>query len=150
MEHGWIYGYVVRQEEGAFHAYSSAAPDAVAWGETYDDAMRQMEQGLVAVVEGRMKFGLDLSPPAPPAADEPERFLLPASVAVKAAVYAAWKASGLSKVALAARLGCAEKEVRRILDPYYPTGLARMEQAARALGVALVIGARPAPTAEAA
>ncbi len=98
----------------------------------------------------RMKFGDDLSPPGPLAPDEPERFVLPAALATKAAVYSAWKASGLSKVALAARLDLAEKEVRRILDPDYPTGLARMEQAAQALGIALVVGSRPVPVADAA
>lgn len=150
MEQDWIFSFVVRPEEGRFHAYAAAVPEAIASGATHEEAVREMGEALTTVVQGRMKFGDDLSPPGPPAPGEPERFILPAALAIKAAVYSAWKASGLSKVALAARLDLAEKEVRRILDPDYPTGLARMEQAARALGIALVVGARPVPVADAA
>lgn len=150
MEQGWVYGYALRPEEGAIHAYASAAPEAIASGPTREAAAHEMGEALMAAVEGRMRFGLPLVPPGAPAADEPERFVLPASLAAKASIYVAWMASGLTKVALAARLGCAEKEVRRILDPEYPTGLAKLEEAARALGIELVVTARPVPVPEAA
>ncbi len=144
MEQGWVYGFAVRHEEdGSYHAYSVAAPEAIAWGDTRDEAVREMASALTEAVRGRMKFGMDLVPPAPAEADETETFVLPAALAAKATVYAAWRASSLSKVALAAKLQCTEKEVRRILDPGHPTGLERMDQAAHALGVDLLIGARP-------
>ncbi len=144
MEQGWVYGFAVqREEDGSYHAYSATAPEAIAWGETHDQAIREMASALTEAVRGRMKLGLDLVPPAPAGSDETETFVLPAALAAKATVYAAWKASDMSKVALAAKLACTEKEVRRILDPGHPTGLERMDQAARALGVDLLIGARP-------
>ncbi|MDN3622450.1 hypothetical protein [Methylobacterium isbiliense] len=144
MEQEWVYGYALREEEGEIHAYASAAPEAIVSGATREEAAQAMRDALTAAVRGRIKLGLDLVPPAAPDADEREVFILPAALAAKATLYTAWKASGLSKVALGARIGCAEKEVRRILDPDYPTGLARREQVARALGVELVVGARPA------
>lgn len=147
MEQRWVYGYAIRPEEGEFHAYASAAPEAVASGATRADAAREMSEALTATVRGRIKLGLPLEPPAPPEAEEREAFVLPAALAAKATIYAAWKASGLSKVALGTKLGLAEKEVRRILDPDYPTGLARLEEAARALGVELVVTGRPAQLA---
>ncbi len=43
----------------------------------------------------------------------------------------------MTKVALAARLGCDEKEVRRLLDPRQRSGLDRIAAALEALGAAL-------------
>ena len=42
--------------------------------------------------------------------------------------------AGLSNVALAARLGCHEGEVRRLLDPRHASGLDRLADAIRAAG----------------
>ena len=137
--------FAVLKDRGAGSHYMVRLGDdeAIVSGATREEAAQAMRDALTAAVRGRIKLGLDLVPPAAPAADEREVFILPAALAAKAALYTAWKASGLSKVALGARIGCAE-EVRRILDPDYPTGLARREQVARALGVELVVGARPA------
>lgn len=138
--------FAVLKDRGAGSHYMVRLGDdeAIVSGATREEAAQAMRDALTAAVRGRIKLGLDLVPPAAPDADEREVFILPAALAAKAALYTAWKASGLSKVALGVRIGCAEKEVRRILDPDYPTGLARREQVARALGVELVVGARPA------
>jgi len=42
--------------------------------------------------------------------------------------------AGLTNVALAARLGCHEREVRRLLDPRHASGLERLSDAIRAAG----------------
>jgi antitoxin HicB len=49
----------------------------------------------------------------------------------------------VSKVALAARLGIDEKEVRRLLDPAAPSKLTRLEAALGALGSRLVVELMP-------
>lgn len=56
-----------------------------------------------------------------------------------AAVYSAGKASGMTKVALAALVGRSEGEMRRILDPDHGTKLDQLEETAAALGGRLVV-----------
>lgn len=107
------------------HAYDALAADAIA-----------------AIVEHRIKEEEDL--PEPSAAQPGEHLIaLPAQLAAKAAVYRAWKASGLRKTELARMLGRNEGEVRRILDPKHGTKLAQLDEAARALGGSLAVEFRP-------
>jgi antitoxin HicB len=62
-----------------------------------------------------------------------------ADVAAKLAVLEAFGEAGISKAELARRLDKDEKEVRRILDPRYPTKLPTLTEALRALGKRLVV-----------
>ena len=78
--------------------------------------------------------------PCPSKAKAGEHLIaLPIDTAAKAALYMAIRESGLSKVELAAQLRCDEKEVRRLLDPYHPSKLPRMEEALEALGKKLLL-----------
>ena len=69
---------------------------------------------------------------------------VPAPVAVKLAVWLAWRASGISKSELARRIGVKEPEARRILDPDHPTKLPTLERALKALGQRLVVSVEAA------
>jgi antitoxin HicB len=60
-------------------------------------------------------------------------------MAAKAALYVAIREAKITKSALAARLGCHEKEVRRLLDPRHPSKLPRLQQALAQLGKRLVV-----------
>ncbi len=139
MSEEWIYPIELRHEAGQWHAYSAALPEAIASGATESDALREMGHALVAAVRGRIKDGMVLEAPGNDIQAGHRPVALPARLATKAAVYAAWKRSGLSKVALAERLGRAETEVRRILDPDHGTKLDQLEEAAAALGGRLVV-----------
>jgi antitoxin HicB len=55
------------------------------------------------------------------------------------ALVTAFRDSGLTQVALAAKLGKAEGEIRRMLNPYHATKLASIDAALRALGKRLVV-----------
>ena len=68
-------------------------------------------------------------------------------VAAKLAVLEAFKTAGITKSALARRIGKDEKEVRRILDPKHPTKLPALTAALRALGKRLVVGVMAAEAA---
>ena len=57
----------------------------------------------------------------------------------KIALIEAFRASGISRAALAARLGKGETEVRRMLDPLHATKLSSIEQALALLGKRLVL-----------
>ena len=50
----------------------------------------------------------------------------------------------ITKTELARRLGCDEKEVRRLLDPRHPSKLPRIPEALVALGKQLVVGLQAA------
>jgi antitoxin HicB len=59
----------------------------------------------------------------------------------------AFRESGLTRVALAGRLGIGENEVRRMLDPNHGTKLERLNDGMRALGWRLVIADQSADAA---
>jgi antitoxin HicB len=65
-------------------------------------------------------------------------------MAAKTALYMAMKEAGIANVQLARKLGCDEKEVRRILDPRHPTKLPRIQEALDVLGKRLVLGVEEA------
>jgi antitoxin HicB len=62
-----------------------------------------------------------------------------AATAAKLALITAFRDSGLTQVALAAKLGKAEGEIRRMLNHYHATKLASIDAALRALGKRLVV-----------
>ena len=65
-------------------------------------------------------------------------------MAAKAALYLAIQEIGISKVDLAKRLGCDEKEVRRLLDPHHSSKIPRIESALHAVGKQLIVGVETA------
>ena len=64
---------------------------------------------------------------------------VPAPIAAKAALYLAMREAKIKNTDLARRLGCDEKEVRRMLDPRHPTKLPRIQKALELLGKRLVV-----------
>ena len=65
-------------------------------------------------------------------------------MAAKTALYLAISEKKITKVELAKRLHCDEKEVRRLLNPKHPSKLPRIESALAVLGRKLVVGFRAA------
>ena len=138
MSRDWTYGLELRREGDEVHAYCDDLPEAVASGQTDSDARREMEAALIAAVRGRIKDGMELSPPVHPM-PHPGSVALPAWLAAKASLYGAWRASGLTLAGLAERIGRSEEEARAILDPDDLTDLDRLAEAAEALGGRLSI-----------
>ncbi len=66
----------------------------------------------------------------------------PVQIALKAALYEAWREVGISQRRLARDLGVAESEVRRMLNPEHSTKAATIDGALRRLGkrVTLTVG----------
>ncbi len=141
MADGWSYPVELRREAGEIHAYCAALPEAIAAGVTEEDALREMREAVIAAVHGRIKDGMELPTPSARAG---HRIALGAPLAAKAAVYAAWKTTGVTKSGLARTMGRTETEVRRIFDPDHGTKLDQLEEAAKALGGRLVVGFEPA------
>lgn len=65
-------------------------------------------------------------------------------VAAKVAIYQAMRGAGLSQAALAERLGCDPRQVRRLLDLDHRSRLDQLESALAAQGKRLVLEVRDA------
>ncbi|MGB7723288.1 MAG: hypothetical protein WBL65_25540 [Bryobacteraceae bacterium] len=65
-------------------------------------------------------------------------------MAAKAALYLAMAEAGMTNVQLARKLGCDEKEVRRMLDPRHPTKSPRIKEALDVFGKSLVVSVEEA------
>jgi antitoxin HicB len=124
--------------DGGFVVSFPDLPEAITQGDDASDALFQAADALEEAVAGRIRRGDDL--PAPSRRRPGQRVVpVPAQTAAKAALYLAIRESGLSKVDLAARLSCDEKEVRRLLDPRHPSKLPRLQTALAALGKRLAL-----------
>lgn len=124
---------IVREADGVFMARFPDLPEAITFGATEDEAAAEAVDCLREALRARMRDGEDIPPPSE-APGGARTVWAPAETAAKAAVYEAFRERGITRVALADRLGIDESEVRRILDPAHRTKLERLEQAAAALG----------------
>jgi len=102
-------------KDGGFVVTFVDLPEAITQGETEGEALRE-------------------------AADCLEE----AQTAAKAALYIALQDARITKAALAKRLQCDEKEVRRLLDPRHPSMLPRLEAALAAVGRRLIVSLQSA------
>jgi antitoxin HicB len=125
-------------ENGQLLVQARDLPEVLTWGKTEADALAAAEDAIAVVVSAALDDGRQVPPPSALRLGE-HLVSLPAQLGAKLAVLSAWRASGISKSELARRLGVAEKEARRILDPRYNTKLDMLDAAARALGRRLVV-----------
>lgn len=118
-------------------------PEAITQGNGEKDALWQAADCLEEAIAGRIADGREI--PKASRAVRGERLIpLPAPMAAKAALYLAMKEAGMSNVQLARKLGCDEREVRRLLDPRHPTKLPRVKEALEVLGKRLVVSVEDA------
>jgi antitoxin HicB len=130
------------EDDHAYHVRCRDLPEILTAGATRAAASNLAADALEVANAGGIEDEEDI-----PASSKPrkgERLVsLSARLAAKAALYRAWREAGISKIALAKKLGIAEGEARRSLDPRYGTKLDRIETALAALGHRLVIDAEP-------
>ena len=118
-------------------------PECLTSGADQAEALAEAADALEEAIAGRIDDAERI--PIPSARRSGEHHVaVPAGTAAKAALALALRESGLSRVALAKRLGVDEKAVRRMLDPRHTTAVGRIETALRALGQELVIETRAA------
>lgn len=115
-----------------------ALPEAITGGPCRQEARRQAADALEVVLLTYVKDGRNL-PPDSQAEGDSERVPVSAQVVAKLAFIQAFRLSGMSRVALAARMRVSESEVRRLLDPYYGSKLPTLEAGMLALGKRYVL-----------
>ena len=118
-------------------------PEAITQGKGERDALWQAADCLEEAIAGRIDDGREI-PKASRSARGERLIPVPAPMAAKAALYLAMKEAGIANVALARKLACDEREVRRMLDPRHPTKLPRIKEALEALGKRLVVSVEEA------
>ena len=122
-----------RDEDGR---YVVAFPD-FGWGATdgatRDEALAEARDLLRELIAVTMREGKDLPEPSR-ALGQPALVVPPVPIALKAALYEAFREAGMSQRGLARDLGVAESEVRRMLSPDHATKAATIDRALRRLG----------------
>jgi antitoxin HicB len=130
-------------KSGVFVVTFRDVPEAITQGNGEKDALWQAADCLEEAIAGRIADGRDI-PKASRAARGERLIPLPAPMAAKAALYLAMTEASMSNVQLARKLGCDEREVRRMLDPRHPTKLPRIKEALEVLGKRLVVSVEEA------
>jgi antitoxin HicB len=118
-------------------------PEALTEGSDDAEALAEAADCLEEAIAGRIHRGENIPVPSRPLRGQRMVPLAP-SMAAKAALYLALREARISKQELATRLGCDEKEVRRLLDPRHPSKLPRLQEALAQLGRRLVVEMRAA------
>ena len=133
---------LTRDEDGCTIVAFPDLPEALTGHADRDAALALAADCLEVALAGRMEDGEAIPPPSP-ARGRP-RVAPSVLIAAKAALYVALRESGMTKVGLAARLGCNESDARRLLDPGHPSKIGRLEAALAVFGRRLEVRVRDA------
>jgi len=139
MAHEFTYPVTLTpdKKDGGFVVTFKDIPEAITQGETVEDALAEAADALEEAIAGRIQRGDPI--PEPTLGASLAKVPVPAQTAAKAALYLALRETGITKSELAARLGCDEKEVRRLLDPRHSSKLPRIQKALAILGKGLAL-----------
>jgi antitoxin HicB len=127
------------EQDGGFVVTFRDVPEAITQGNSIKAALIEAADCLEEAMANRI--AMDMPIPSPTRMGKHRYPIsLPIQMAAKAALVLAIREANITKVELAKRLQCDEKEVRRLLDPRHPSKLPRIEAALAAVGRQLVVG----------
>ena len=130
------YNYPAEVERDEDGRYVVAFPD-FGWGATdgatLDEALAEARDLLRELISATMREGEELPEPSRATKWRP-LVVPPVSIALKAALYEAFRKAGMSQRRLARDLDIAESEVRRMLNPDHATKAATIDRALYRLG----------------
>ena len=140
----YIYPCILTPEEvGGFSVSFPDVPEALTCGDARAEALAMAKDALAVALAGYVHERRDIPVPSAVAAGQ-ELVAVSAVVAAKLALYTAMRSQGLTKVALANRLGLSEGAVRRLCNPDHRSHISSVEDALRAVGRGLVVADRVA------
>lgn len=143
MVGGFVFAAKFMREGDGFVVSFRDLPEALTQGEDVADALAQATDCLEEAVAGRIKRGEAVPVPSRPRRGE-RLVAVPPLMAAKAALHMALREAGISKLALARRLGIDQKDLRRICDPRHRSKIGAIATALCALGKTLVVDVRNA------
>ena len=142
----YVYPCVLHAEKG--EGYWVSFPDvkgANTGGSSREEALEMAEDALVAALGGYYYLGEDIPLPSPVGEGQEPVPLRPVAAA-KVALNVAMRDQGVTKVALANRLGVSEAAVRKLCNPDHRSHISTVERALHAVGRGLIIEDAPWPS----
>ena len=135
----FLYPAKIEEEKGFFTVTFRDIPFALTDGKTYNEALHEAVDCLGEALASCIVDNEDIPMPSPACHGE---ILItpPALVAAKAALYIVSREAGLSKSALAMKLGVSEAVGRRLLNPRCQTKIINIDKALAVMGKRMVIG----------
>jgi len=125
-------------QNGTIIAQAVDVPGALTVGRDEADALVQAADALITLFVQLMAEDQPIPRPSRPRRGQPVA-VLPPQVTAKLAIYQAMREAGLNQAALAERLNCDPRQVRRLLDLDHRSRLDQLEAALAALGKRLVL-----------
>ncbi len=133
------------EDNGTVTAYAPDIPGAHTFGEDEAEALARLPDAIESMVSALIQ---DRKPiPAPSPAQGRPTVAIPALAAAKIALYTAMRDQGIGKAELARRVGWQLPQVDRALNLLHASRLEQIEAALRAVGMELVVEARPSQAA---
>lgn len=129
--------------DGGYSVTCRDFPEVITQGDTLTDCLAEAIDCLEEAIASRIKRGSDIPEPSAPLDDE-QLVAVILSMSLKATLYQSMKEDEISKSELARRMGCDEKDVRRMLDPRHPTKAPAIVKALALLRRRVVVGIRKA------
>jgi antitoxin HicB len=124
---------LAKQKEGGYLVRFPDLPEAITQGDSKAHALNEATDCLEEAIANRIATKLNIPTPSQLKKNQ-YQITLHATFIAKLALYTAMKEKKISNTLLAKKLDCDEKEVRRLIDPHYPSKLPRIEQALQILG----------------
>ena len=122
----------------AYNVTFPDVPEAITCGWSWEEAIEMAKDGLGVALGMYVRDDQDL--PVPSGARDGQVLVpVPLLVAAKLTVYTAMREQGVTRDALAAKLGISVEAARRLVDPRYRSHFSQVESALRAVGRALVV-----------
>lgn len=129
---------VERDEDGRFIVTFPDFGWGATDGATLDEAMTEARDLLRELIAATIRDGDDLPTPTPTTEHRPI-VVPPLLIALKAALYEAFRGAGVSQRRFARDLDVAESEVRRMLNPDHATKVATIDRALSRLGKSISV-----------
>ena len=124
---------IERDEDGRFVVVFPDFGWGATDGATREEALAEARDLLREIIATVIREGGELPDPSKAGKGRP-LVVPPVQIALKAALYEAWREAGISQRRLARDLDVAESEVRRMLNPEHGTRVATIDRALRRLG----------------
>jgi antitoxin HicB len=126
-------------QEGGFVITFPDVDGAISQGDDEQDAREMARDALITMLAHCIRHGKAIQRPSQPKGRKYRMIALPAIVALKTELYLAFKSSGLTKTALALKLGIPKTTVDRLFDFRNHTRIDQIEAAFTALGKRLSV-----------